>query len=75
MNLAVQAVTEPGPATYDVRDKMALALLGCAFVASWTYVFLHPSEGAFAACIGGTGAWSCGYHIICVRDDKVPDAQ
>ncbi len=73
MNLEVTAVTDQSN-RYDIRDKMALALLGAGFIASWTYAFLHPSEGVFIACVGATGAWSCGYHAICVHDDKRPDA-
>jgi hypothetical protein len=61
------------PNNYDIRDRIVLALLGAGFIACWTYVFLHPSEGAFVAAIGGTGTWSCAFHWICVRDDKVPD--
>ena len=40
MNLEVTGVTEP-PNRYDIRDKMALALLGAGFIASWTYAFLQ----------------------------------
>ncbi len=72
MNLEVTAVT--GPREYDIRDRIVLALLGCGFIASWTYVFMHPSDTAFATAIGGTGAWSCGFHWLCIRDQKIPDA-
>lgn len=72
MNLEVTGVT--GPTPYDIRDRIVLALLGAGFIASWVYTFLHPSVAVFVACIGGTGAWSCGFHWICVRDQKIPDA-
>ena len=70
MNLEVTAVSGP----YDIRDRIVLALLGAGFIASWTYAFIHPSEAVFCAAIGGTGAWSCGFHCICLRDAKIPDA-
>jgi len=75
VNLEVTGVTEPAPANrYDIRDRIVLALLGTGFVASWTYVFMHPTDTAFGLAVGGTGAWSCGFHWLCQRDDKTPDA-
>lgn len=60
---------------YDIRDRIVLALLGAGFIACWTYTFMHPSAAVFATAVGGTGAWSCAFHWICVKDDKAPDAQ
>ncbi len=74
MNLGITGVTEPPPSkTYDLRDRLAFALLGAGFIASWTYAFLHPSDAVYIACVGGTGAWGCAYHALNVHDDKTPD--
>ena len=43
MNLEVVGVTETASKTYDLRDRLAFALLGAGFIASWTYAFIHPS--------------------------------
>ncbi len=74
MSLSIDGGARAAPQPYDVRDRIVLALLGAGFIASWTYVFLHPSDAAFATAIGGTGAWTCGFHWICIRDSKTPDA-
>lgn len=73
MNLEVAKVS--GPIERDFRDVAVLTLISGGFLASWIYVFLHPSDAAFGVCVGGTGAWGCIFHGLTVHDDKVPDAQ
>lgn len=73
MNLEVTDVTRAPPARNAVQDWAVLVLIGAGFVASWVYVFMHPSPGAFMTCIGGTGTWSIAFHWIVMRDDKEPD--
>jgi membrane associated rhomboid family serine protease len=56
-----------------IQDWTVLLLIAAGFIASWVYLFLHPSAGAFGVCVGGTGAWSVAFHWIVTRDDKEPD--
>jgi hypothetical protein len=58
----------------DFRDVAVLVLISAGFLASWFYVFMHPSDMAYATCVGGTGAWGCIFHWLTVRDQKIPDA-
>jgi hypothetical protein len=76
VNLEVAAVSEPGrPPERDFTDVAVLTLISAGFLASWMYVFMHPGDTAYVACVGGTGAWGCVFHWLTIRDQKVPDAQ
>lgn len=75
MNLEVAAVTpaEPSRFEFDIRDWITLFLVASGFIASWVYVFLHPSVEAFGICVGAVGTFSSIFHWLCVHDDKAPD--
>lgn len=78
MNIEIQSESElkadaPAQAEYDLRDWLTLALNAAGFVASWVYVFLHPSVEAFVTCTAAVGAFGAIFHWLCVRDDKAPD--
>ncbi len=72
MNLEVTDVTS-APARPDLKDWIVMTLLGSGFVASWAYVFAHPSVEAFGICMGGQGTFVAAFHWIGVHDDKTPD--
>ena len=57
----------------DARDWAVLILVGGGFVASWVYVFIHPCNQAYLACLGSTGAFGAVFHWIVTLDDKNPD--
>ncbi len=57
----------------DARDWVTLLLIGGGFVASWVYVFLHPSVETYGICIGAVGTFGAIFHWIAVFDDKRPD--
>jgi len=57
----------------DASDWIALALIGGGFIASWIYVFIHPSVTAYGICVGAVGTFGAIFHWICVLDDKKPD--
>jgi len=75
MNLEVTAVTDAGGTTNrpDARDWICLGLVGGGFIASWGYVFLHPSDTAFGICVGGVGTFGAIFHALTIHDDKQPD--
>lgn len=54
-------------------DWLVMFLVAGAFVASWVYVFTHPSDTAFGVCVGGVGTFGAIFHGIRVHDDKEPD--
>lgn len=57
----------------DARDWVAMIVVGGGFVASWVYVFMHPSEAAFTVTVGAVGTFGAIFHWLCVHDDKIPD--
>ena len=58
----------------DCRDTFVLGAVTFTLAAATTYVFMHPSEGAFAT-LGGIYVTLIGaYHWLCVTDDKKEDA-
>lgn len=69
----MNAVAPSAPPEYDLRDWITLALIGAGFVASWVYVFVHPSEGAFLTCTAAVGTFGAIFHGLSVHDDKTPD--
>jgi hypothetical protein len=71
MNLEVTAVTEPPKR--DASDWAVLALVAGGFVASWAYVFMHPSDTAYGICVGGVGTFGGLFHFLTMHDDKIPD--
>jgi len=77
VNLEVTDVKDlaPTPAKYDLSDWLILGLISGGFIASWTYVFLHPSEGAFGICVGGVGTFGAIFHGLRLHDDKTPDSK
>jgi hypothetical protein len=68
MNIAIAP-----PKLFDIRDWIVMVLLASGFVASWGYVFVHPSDAAFGICMGGQGTFVAAFHWMTVRDDKSPD--
>lgn len=75
MNLEATAVTGHERPRPDYRDWLTVFLIAGGFIASWIFVFMHPSTEVFGICIGGMGAFSSLFHLIAVRDDKIPDAR
>lgn len=75
MNLEVTGVTSHERPRPDYRDWLTVFLVAGSWIAAWTYVFIHPSAETFGICIGGVSAFSSLFHLIAVRDDKIPDAQ
>jgi hypothetical protein len=73
MNLEVTGVSEPPISRPDLSDRLVLVLVAGGFVASWTYVFMHPSPEAFGICVAGVGTFVAAFHAIRVHDDKQPD--
>jgi hypothetical protein len=73
LNLEVTAITAAPAPAFDLRDWFTLGLVAGGFVASWVYVFLHPSVEAFGICVGAVGTFSSVFHWLCVHDDKSPD--
>lgn len=72
MNLEVTEAA-PAQASYDLSDWLVLILAVGCFVASWAFVFLHPTVEAFGICIGGTVTNGGLFHLLRVHDDKQPD--
>lgn len=71
MNLSIEeAPARPRP---NMSDIVVLLLLLAGFLASWVYVFMHPSPEAFIAVVTSQGTFVGAYHMISVHDDKVPD--
>jgi hypothetical protein len=75
VNVEITGVTDHDRPRPDYRDYLTVFLVTGGFIASWVYVFMHPSPEAFGICIGGVGAFSSLFHLIAVRDDKTPDAR
>lgn len=73
MNLEVTGESPAPPSRPDASDRLVLILVACGFIASWTYLFLHPSDTAFGICVGGVGTFVAAFHAIRVHDDKQPD--
>jgi hypothetical protein len=77
VNLEVTGETNhteaPAQPPYDLRDIVTLGLIGGGFIASWVWVFLHPTVEAFGICVGAVGTFGAVFHWLCMRDDKVPD--
>jgi hypothetical protein len=72
VNLEVEKVTPVIPRP-DARDWLTVALIGGGFIASWVYVFVHPSVEAFGIVVGGVGTFGAIFHGLSVHDDKQPD--
>jgi len=58
----------------DARDWVVMGLMGSGFIASWVWVFLHPSEGSYMVCLGATGTFGAIFHWLTVYDAKQEDA-
>lgn len=58
----------------DTRDWFVLGTVTCAWVASTVYLFIHPSEGAFATWGALAGTMTGAYHYLVLLDSKRPDA-
>jgi hypothetical protein len=63
----------PAQPQWDLSDWLVLALVIGCFFACWIYAFIHPSEGTFGICVGGTVTNGGLFHMIRTHDDKVPD--
>ena len=57
----------------DCRDTFVMGAVTAAWAASTVWVFLHPSEGAFATWAGLASVMIGAYHFLVVFDDKRPD--
>lgn len=57
----------------DYKDITVLCLVVFIVVSAWTWVWVHPSTGAYCTAVGGTGAFGVLLHLIYVHDDKLPD--
>lgn len=57
----------------DCRDTFVMAAVTAAWVASTVWVFIHPSEGAFATWAGLAATMIGAYHWLVMLDDKKPD--
>lgn len=58
---------------WELDDWLTMALISGGFVASWTYVFMHPSDTVFGICVGSVGTFGAIFHGLRVRDDKETD--
>lgn len=59
----------------DCRDTFVMGAVTAAWVASTAWVFLHPSEGAFATWAGLATTMIGAYHWLTLMDDKKADAE
>lgn len=58
----------------DCRDWFVMALFANLGIAATVYLFMHPSDMAFATW-GGILSTNAGvFHWLTVKDAKVPDA-
>lgn len=58
----------------DARDRFVMGAVTAAWIASTVYLFIHPSEGAFATWAGLAVTMVGAYHWLVILDDKRPDA-
>lgn len=76
MNLEVQAESAaPAQPRYDLSDWLVLIMIACSFVASWVYVFMHPSDTNFGICVGGVATSGGLFQFLRISDDKRPDVK
>lgn len=59
----------------DVRDYITMTIFTLAFVAATVYLFVYHSIEVFAAWCGLVGTMGGIYHYLCIRDDKIKDAE
>ena len=57
----------------DCRDTFVMGAVTAAWAASTVWVFLHPSEGAFATWAALAATMIGAYHWLVMLDDKRPD--
>lgn len=57
----------------DCRDTFVMGAVTAAWAASTVWVFLHPTEGAFATWAGLAATMIGAYHWLVMLDDKRPD--
>lgn len=57
----------------DARDWFVMGAVTAAWMASTVYLFIHPSEPAFATWAGLAATMTAAYHFLIVSDDKRPD--
>ena len=57
----------------DCRDTFVMGAVTAAWTAGTVWVFLHPSEGAFATWAGLASVMIGCYHWLTMLDDKRPD--
>lgn len=57
----------------DARDWFVMGVVTAAWVASTAYLFIHPSEAAFATWAALAATMTAAYHFLIVNDDKHPD--
>lgn len=70
---ASDADVAPSQPRYDLSDWLVLMMIAVSFLASWVYVWVHPSDIAFGVCVGGVGTFGGLFQYLRIKDDKIPD--
>lgn len=57
----------------DIRDWIVSGILILLTLVGCVYIFLHPSDMAFATWAGFTATLTGAFHYLNIQDSKVPD--